>query len=156
MKKYPLRFIQSLIITITVLFSHSMLAAEDAIYTGYFNNNAISGYDAVAYFKQGEAIEGQRRFSMSYQGANWRFTSQANLDLFMAAPQAYAPQYGGYCAYAMAEGKLVSSDPEAWTIHAGKLYLNYSNKIRNTWSERMLAYIVAADGTWAEVGKNTE
>lgn len=130
--------------------------AADAIYTGLFSNEAIRGHDAVAYFTEGEPVEGSDQFSMEYQGAVWRFASQENLDLFRADPEAYAPQYGGYCAYAMAEGDTASTEPDLWTIHDGKLYLNYSRRINVRWKENMLEYIEQADRQWAELEPTLE
>jgi YHS domain-containing protein len=74
--------------------------AIDPVYTDYFNDNAISGYDAVAYFTQGKPVTGSDEFTFDYMCATWRFSSQENLDMFIAEPAAYSPQYGGYCAYA--------------------------------------------------------
>ncbi len=130
--------------------------AADAIYTGLFSNEAIRGHDAVAYFTEGEPVEGSDRFSMEYKGAVWRFASQENLDLFRAEPEAYAPQYGGYCAYAMAEGDTASTEPDLWTIHDGKLYLNYSRRINVRWKENMLEYIEQADRQWTELEPGLE
>ena len=130
--------------------------AADAVYTGLFSNEAISGYDAVAYFTEGKPVEGSDRFSMEYRGAVWRFASRENLDRFRAGPDAYAPQYGGYCAYAMAEGDTASTEPELWTIHDGKLYLNYSRRINARWKEDMLEYIEQADRQWAELKPSLE
>ncbi len=100
-----------------------------------FLGQAIRGYDAVAYFQEGKPVEGKSAFQTDWMGASWRFISQANLDLFKAAPDSYAPQYGGYCAFAVSRGYTASTDPEAWTIHDRKLYLNYSKGVRDQWSQ---------------------
>ena len=140
-----------IVLWLTGLAFATQARAADAIYTGLFSNEAISGYDAVAYFTEGEPVEGSNQFSMQYKGAAWKFASQENLDLFRANPEAYAPQYGGYCAYAMAEGDTASTEPELWTIHDGKLYLNYSRRINARWKENMLEYIEQADRQWVEL-----
>ncbi|MDE0479792.1 MAG: hypothetical protein OXI13_09205, partial [Gammaproteobacteria bacterium] len=82
--------------------------------------------------------------------------SQEHLDQFRAEPEAYAPQYGGYCAWAMAEGDTASTEPELWKIHDGKLYLNYSRRINARWKEKMLEYIEQADRHWAELEPTLE
>ena len=89
------------------------------------NNNAtaIKGYDPVAYFKQSAAVKGSPQFTTQWMGATWQFSSAENRDLFAANPEQYAPQYGGYCAYAVSEGHTASIDPEAWKIVDGKLYV---------------------------------
>ncbi len=122
--------------------------AIDPVYTGYFNDNAISGYDAVAYFTQGKPVTGSAEFTFDYMYATWKFSSQEHLDMFTWDPTAYAPQYGGYCAYAVANGDTASAEPDLWTIYEGKLYLNYSPKINARWSEDIPGYIEKANDQW--------
>lgn len=129
-------------------------AAVDRIYTGFFNNNAISGYDAVAYFTEGMPVKGDSQFSLEYMGANWLFSSAENLALFREDPEAYAPQYGGYCAYAVANGDTASAEPDLWTIHEGKLYLNYSRRINRRWKDDMSEYIEQANTLWPSFDKD--
>ena len=128
-------------------FSNNALAI-DAIYTGLFSNEAIDGYDSVAYFTDGMPVKGKDEFSFEYRGAIWKFSSAEHLQMFQADPEAYAPQYGGYCAYAVANGDTASAEPDLWTIHDGKLYLNYSRRINRRWRENMLEYIEQADAAW--------
>lgn len=130
-----------------ISFSGSAMAI-DPVYTGYFNDNAISGYDAVAYFTDGKPVTGSDDFTFDYMHATWKFSSQEHLDLFKADPTAYAPQYGGYCAYAVANGDTASAEPDLWTIHEGKLYLNYSRKINARWREDIPGYIEKANSEW--------
>ncbi len=124
--------------------------AKDPIYTGTFSSLAVSGYDPVAYFTQGKPVKGRSDLQHEWQGATWRFADAANLAAFKADPEAYAPQYGGYCAYAMSRGWIVSTDPEAWAIHDGKLYLNYSTGVRRTWLKDVPGYVERADRHWAD------
>ena len=109
---------------------------------------AIDGYDPVAYFTDGKPVEGSRDFSFEWQGAAWRFASAAHRDLFAAAPEKYAPQYGGYCAWAVAHGYTAGTDPEAWSVVDGKLYLNYSLEVRGKWEQDVPGYIVKGDQSW--------
>ena len=95
------------------------------------NGIAIRGYDTVAYFTQGKPVEGTEKFSTEWEGATWRFSSQENLELFTTDPEKYAPQYGGYCAYGVAQDSLVKIEPDQWTIYDDKLYLNYNAKLNN-------------------------
>lgn len=142
-------------LTAAALFfvSATASAAIDAIYTGLFSNEALRGYDTVAYFTQGMPVEGSDAFSTEYMGAEWKFSSQEHLDMFLADPEKYAPQYGGYCAYAMANGDTASAEPDLWTIHEGKLYLNYSRRINRRWQEDMNGYIEQADIEWPKFEK---
>jgi YHS domain-containing protein len=109
---------------------------------------AIKGYDPVAYFLQHEAMEGKDIFSVEWSGSTWKFISQVNLDSFKMAPQKYAPQYGGYCAYGMSQNHKAPTDPMAWTIVDGKLYLNYSPKVKQLWVTDTTAKIKAANQNW--------
>ena len=106
---------------------------------------AIRGYDTVAYFTEGRPMEGSDEFTTDWQGATWKFASQEHLDLFKADPQKYAPQYGGYCAYGVAQESLVKIEPDQWTIYDDKLYLNYNAKLNNEWKKDIPGYIAAAD-----------
>jgi YHS domain-containing protein len=126
-------------------------AGQDPVYTGRFSDLALSGYDPVAYFDQGRPVEGERRFSYAWQGATWRFASQEHLDRFKAEPERYAPRYGGYCAWAVSQGSTASSDPQAWRIVDGKLYLNYSLDVQKTWEQDIPGNIAKADGNWPKV-----
>jgi YHS domain-containing protein len=104
--------------------------AVDPVYTSFWNKRAVGGYDAVAYFTQGKPVKGKAEFSMKYKGVEWRFSSKENLEKFKADPTKYAPQYGGYCAWAIAaKGDAVKGDPKYWRIVNGKLYLNYDADI---------------------------
>jgi len=114
---------------------------------------AIKGYDPVAYFIQHEALEGKDNFSTEWSGSTWKFISQANLDSFKVAPQKYAPQYGGYCAYGLSENHKSPSDPMAWTIVGQKLYLNYNPKVKQMWQKDTIARIKTADQNWPAVNQ---
>jgi YHS domain-containing protein len=112
---------------------------------------AISGYDPVAYFTDGKPVEGSSDFTTEWKGATWRFASAAHRDAFVAAPDKYAPQYGSYCAWAVAHDKTASVDPEAWKIVDGKLYLNYSKDIQKQWEADVPGYIQKADANWPKL-----
>ena len=122
--------------------------AKGPVNTTLFGNKAVKGYDVVAYFTDGKAVPGAAAFSYEWEGARWLFASAAHRDLFEADPEKYAPQYGGYCAYAVAKGDLVDIDPEAFTIVGGKLYLNYSLDVQKKWSLDIPGYVKKADAAW--------
>ncbi len=123
--------------------------AADEIYTGFFSNKALDGYDTVAYFTQNKPVKGEAKFKTQYKGADWLFASQAHLDLFLANPEKYAPQYGGYCAWAVSEkSDFAPGDPQYWAIVDGKLYLNYDQKIKQWWDEAPQRHITQADANW--------
>lgn len=109
---------------------------------------AIRGTDPVAYFRAGRPTPGDRRHAVAWRGATWLFASAANREAFEMNPEGHAPRYGGYCAYALAQGALASTVPEAWTIHEGRLYLNYSVPVRTLWQEDIPGNVRAADRHW--------
>ncbi len=133
---------------IIMLFIGNAANAADPIYTGTFNNTGISGYDTTTYYSGEEPIKGSKKFSTEWNGANWYFANQENLEKFQANPEKYAPQYGGYCAWAIAHDKLVSADPKVYHIENGKLYLNYDKKVAGFWLPRKDELIQEADGKY--------
>lgn len=144
----------------TTLILAAMLAAlglqpaqaKDApIYTGTFSKLAVGGYDTVAYFTEGRPVKGDRQYTFQHAGAEWRFASAANREAFVAAPQRYAPQYGGYCAWAVAQGYTASGDPQHWKIVDGKLYLNYDAAVQAKWEQDIPGFIRSADRQWPAV-----
>jgi YHS domain-containing protein len=114
---------------------------------------AIKGYDVVAYFTQQQAVAGNDAFTTEWSGSKWQFASKANLDSFVLAPQKYAPQYGGYCAYGCSDNHLSPTDPNAWTIIDNKLYLNYNLKVKSFWIKDTTNLIKKADGLWPALNK---
>jgi len=106
---------------------------------------AIRGYDTVAYFTESKAVKGSPKFSTEWNGATWHFSKQEHLDLFVANPEDYAPQYGGYCAYGVAAGSLVKIEGDLWDIIDNKLYLNYNKSLQDKWRVDKDGYIATAD-----------
>lgn len=128
----------------------SAASAKDPVYAGW-GGTAVDGTDVVAYFKESKPVEGKRSITHDWNGATWRFSTEENRAAFAANPEAYAPQYGGYCAYAVSEGYTASTTPEAWRIVDGKLYLNYSLGVQKKWEGDIPGRIAAADANWPEV-----
>lgn len=141
-KKLALAFLATLVIVFPVM-------AEDLVFTT--REGAIRGYDPVAYLSEGKPVEGSPNFSHEWNGAQWLFASADNLEMFKEDPERYAPQYGGYCAYAVANGYTAKTEPEAWTIVEDKLYLNYSLGVRKKWSKDIAGNIKKADSNWPGV-----
>jgi len=133
--------------TMAATIARPAFASQPSIYKGS-NNVAVNGYDVVSYFTESRHVQGNAAFTVEWMGAIWQFASAANRDLFAANREAYAPQYGGHCAYAAAQGALASTVPEAWTIVEGKLYLNYSLGVRDLWRQDIAGNIAKADTNW--------
>lgn len=143
------KWLSSLLVLVASVFYTLPALAEAPVYTGFFNNKAVDGYDTVAYFSHNRAIKGNNKFKLEYMGADWYFTSQNNMDKFKADPTKYAPQYGGYCAWAIAEkNDFAPGNPEQWTIVDGKLYLNYNRDIQNKWLKDVPGFIAQGDKNW--------
>lgn len=149
MRRTVLTFVAALAL-ITAPLLPGQAAADEPVYQTLLGN-AIDGTDPVAYFTEGRPVEGSSSFTHDWNGATWRFVSAENRDLFAADPEKYAPQYGGYCAWAVSQGYTASTDPEAWKIVDGKLYLNYSKSVQATWEEDIPGNISAADSNWPKV-----
>ena len=115
---------------------------------------AIRGFDAVAYFAAGSAAKGNPKFEIAWNGAKWLFSSAENLERFRQNPEAYAPQFGGYCSYAVSKGYTADGDPEAWKLVDGKLYLNYSPDVKTLWEKNEAANILKGAENWATFDEN--
>lgn len=120
---------------------------------------ALSGYDPVAYFEQSEARIGTKQSSVEYNGIVYYFSSSKNKLLFMANPTQYLPEYGGWCAYAVAEGaRKMEPDPTMWQIQDGKLQLFYDDwmtsltgGLKKEWNEDPTSYKTKADQNWESI-----
>ena len=109
---------------------------------------AIRGYDPVAYFTQRKPVKGSAKYTYKWKGATWYFASAANLNRFKANPARWAPQYGGYCAYGVAQGYAVKIEVDQWAIVNGKLYLNYSPGVRDMWARDQRGNIARGEANW--------
>ena len=112
---------------------------------------AVRGFDTVAYFTQGEPVKGSDDIATDWMGATWYFSSVEHRDLFIGAPEQYAPQYGGYCAYGIAVDSLVKIEVDRWDIVDGKLYLNFDKKFQDNWRADIPGYIQIADDKFEEL-----
>lgn len=120
----------------------------DSVNRTLIGGYAVKGFDVVAYFSEGRPVKGERSLSYSWAGAKWLFATAENRDRFVSDPGAYAPQYGGFCAWAVSQGYTADIDPQAWKIVAGKLYLNYNADVQAKWSTDVNGLIRKADENW--------
>jgi hypothetical protein len=112
---------------------------------------ALRGYDAVAYFRDGRPVTGAASLEHRWNGAVWRFATAANRDAFAKDPAGYAPEFGGYCAYAVSRGYTADGDPNVWRIVDGRLYLNYSKRARELWEADVVGNIAKGKRNWPAV-----
>ena len=116
-------------------------------------NVAVKGFDTVAFFTAERAVEGNPQYSFIWNGAKWYFSSAENMEKFKAAPDAYAPQFGGYCAWAVSKGYTADGDPNVWKIVDGKLYLNYNQQVKEKWEADEQQRIEEGKRNWEEFKK---
>ena len=109
---------------------------------------AARGYDVTAYFLQGKPVRGSKAYQLKYKGATWLFASPDSLAKFQANPAAYAPQFGGYCAWAVSQGYVAAGDPEQWKIVDGKLYLNFNARAKELWEADQADAILRGHANW--------
>ena len=136
-------------LVVIIMTSLPVLAKTNKTWGGL----AIKGFDAVAYFKEGKAVKGNKDISFDYDGAKWLFATVDHKELFIKEPSHYAPQYGGFCAFAVSQNSLADIDPAAWTVLNDKLYLNYNASISQKWNEKKDQYIKDADQHWPQLEK---
>jgi YHS domain-containing protein len=115
---------------------------------------ALDGYDVVAYFTEGKAVKGTAEFNHVWLGAEWHFASAASRDAFVKEPEKYAPQFGGYCAWAVAHGYTANGDPTVWKVVDGKLYLNYNQRVKEKWQEDEAGFIKQGDDNFPRFLEN--
>ena len=142
------------ILTIAFLVFATAIIAQETDYNTK-KGFAAEGYDVVAYFSN-KAVKGDSKYITTYDKVKYKFVSQKNLDTFKSNPKKYAPQYGGYCAYAVgANAEKVSIDPKTFEIRDGKLYLFYNSWGINTlkkWKEEGAEQLkTKADANWQKI-----
>lgn len=137
-------------IALAASFASTALAADfDVNVTS--TDLALRGVDPVSYFTQGEPQQGQVNITAEHNGAIYRFTSEETKVLFEADPERYAPQYGGYCAFGLANGYKFDGDPDLWRIVDDRLYLNLSPAVAEIWQKDIPGYIETAETVWDDV-----
>ena len=140
--------IARILLSLFLVLGSPLIWADDETFVTW--EGAIRGYDPVAYFREGKPVKGEPGFAVEWNGAGWQFSSVENRDLFLNDPERYAPQFGGYCAYGMSLAKpmKVSTDPNAFTIVNGRLYLNHSLDFQKLWRPEKEVRIPRAEENW--------
>jgi hypothetical protein len=137
-----------ILISFLSLFLFSIGFSTTATGQAPLSDIAIKGYDTVAYFKGGKPLLGSESYTFQWHGMTWLFSSRENRDLFAKSPAKYAPQYDGYCAWAMTEARKAKTDPEVWKIVDNRLYLNCSRAAYEKWSADIPGNIKKGDANW--------
>ena len=140
---------------IILMFASALSVAAGAAGKPHINTSrndlALRGYDPVAYWSEGKPVQGMASFEYRWMNAVWRFASADHRDQFIKEPERYAPQFGGYCAYAVSRGYTADGDPSIWRIVEGRLYLNYSAQAKKLWEEDVPGNIVKGRQNWPAV-----
>lgn len=146
------------IVGISLLVGVSLTLAGPAESGQFYERHevAIDGYDPVAYFEDHKAVKGLPSFSHVYQGSTFLFASPAHLAVFVQAPERFAPQLGGFCAYGVAEGVKAAIAGEIWEVVEGKLYLNHDTQVQAKWKTERSALLRAARAKWRQVESSTD
>lgn len=147
---------RAMLAAVAAMLPLAALAADKT--GGLFNRISGSlgakGYDVVAYHALGKPTPGSAQFQQTHGGVTWQFANAEHLELFKADPARYLPQYGGFCSWAVANGKLADIDPvNGWKVVDGKLYLNYSASIQRTWEKDIPGFIAKANANWPNLNQ---
>ena len=148
-----------LIFLLLGLMLSSVGLAADPEYNFYRDQGAVHGYDVVEYFNLpagAEPIKGDRQIYHDWKGVKWYFSKEENKAKFAEAPEKYAPQFGGYCAFAVSKNFTTSIRPDKWLIVDGKLYLNHNKASMRIFQRNLEKSISKANKNWPEVLKRCE
>lgn len=126
-------------------------AEAGTLYISVEDGVAIGGYDPVSFFVANAPQEGHSDHALMWKGAVWLFVSAENRLRFEANPRAYAPRFGGHCAYGIARGHVASGNPLQWQIVDGRLYLFHSPRAESRWDEARGALIHEAAEHWPQI-----
>ena len=144
------KILKTFVVAFSLLSAQLSFAADIDTYADE-NDVAISGYDAVSYFENDQPLLGSQRFSATYKNGIYLFANANSRDRFKADPEKYAPQFGGYCAMGVVLHKKLPTDPHAFRIVDGKLYLNLNKTVQNKWMEDIPGNISTAEKVWPDI-----
>lgn len=147
----PLPALAAALVALVLLAGFAGAAAAKDRPVAAVEGIAIGGYDVVAYFVEGRPVAGRPEHALKWRGAVWLFAGPETLMAFEMNPRAYAPRFGGYCAYALSQGKLATGDPQAFAIRDGRLYLAHTPALLALWSADPAARIEAAEAQWPAI-----
>jgi YHS domain-containing protein len=133
---------------LTLILSFPALAETKSLQNLDKSGVAIQGYDPVAFFTDGKPVKGKPEFLARHNGALYYFASKEHRDTFKADPAKYEPVFGGYCAFGVSKNKLVEVDVNAFQIVDGRLLLQYSKGVRDTFNKDAKGNLAKANANW--------
>lgn len=140
----------------SAVFMGSLAQAADIDVNVDKNDIAIKGYDPVSYFVEGSPVKGSADYTATYKNAIYKFSSAKNRNAFQSNPDKYAPQFGGHCAFGVTKERKFDTDPTAWKIVDGKLYLNLNKDVQKVWLKDVPGNIATANDIWPTIKKHTD
>lgn len=152
-RRAKMRLLLAAVFSVFIVTGCSDRPVGESVYTAWLDNDALGGFDVVSFYS-GKPIQGNDDYQIRYMGVTWSFSTRANMDLFKTNPEAFIPQYSGYCAWAMAHGKLAKGSPDHWHVRDGRLYLNFNGRVKEQWDRDIPNYIKKADAKWPELSQN--
>lgn len=135
--------------TLAILSTSALAAGYDVNVTS--TDLALRGVDPTSYFTEGKPVAGAFDITAEHHGATYRFASEESKQAFLAEPEKYLPQYGGYCAFGLAQGQKFDGDPQVWKIVDDKLYLNLAPKVSEIWQADIAGNIDVANSNWSTI-----
>jgi hypothetical protein len=126
-------------------------ATTERVIVNRFTGLAIEGYDPVAYFADARPLVGLPDFEASEAGAVWRFRNEGDRASFLAHPDIYGPQFGGYDPIDLARGVTYAGDPRYWMISGQRLYLFGSQESRDAFAADPQYFLRDATSRWPKL-----
>ncbi len=123
-------------------------ATTERVVVNRFSGLAIEGFDPVAYFVDARALVGLPDFEASEAGAVWRFRNEGNRASFVAHPEIYGPQFGGYDPIDLARGVTVAGNPRFWLVSGQRLYLFGREENRDAFAADPARFLREANARW--------
>ncbi len=155
MKKRTKIILISLLAIITMVFTFAKVKRVSPLSWGHkevnqsmFSNEAINGYDAVAYFTENKAVLGDEAYSYNWKNADWNFSSEENKKLFIENSEKYTPQFGGYCSFAVSKGFTANTNPNSFEFIEGKLYLFADEGMKSNWKKNQKENLQKCETDW--------
>jgi YHS domain-containing protein len=109
---------------------------------------ALRGFDPMSYFTAKGPVMGSDDYKFVFDGATYWFASSENLAKFKANPTQYAPKFGGFCAMGIAKEKKIDSDPTAWRIVDGYLFVLQNKDVQKAWLVDVSGNLKVATVSW--------
>ncbi len=125
-----------------------LFLGHDEVSTPMFSDLALEGHDPVAYFTEEKAVLGSSSHEFEWRNAKWHFSSEANKSAFMAEPEKYAPQFGGYCAFAVSKGFTAKAEINCFEMVEDRLFLFNAEEVRNQWKDKIDENLLLARENW--------